>query len=93
MWALWMMWGLGGGSRCQGGGSSRRLDRSRGGPRRRVWEFGVSCFVCVFEMVIGGGGGINGTYNSREMDLGFGVRNVWSMNQRMAVCKVPTTSM
>lgn len=55
MWALWMMWGLGGGSRCQGGGSSRRLDRSRGGPRRRVWEFGVSCFVCVFEMVIGGG--------------------------------------
>ena len=39
------------------------------------------------------GGGINGTYNSREMDLGFGVRNVWSMNQRMAVCRVPTTSM
>lgn len=53
--ALGMRWGFGGGSRWLGGGSSRRLNRSRGGPRRRVWEFGVSCFVCVFEMVIGGG--------------------------------------
>ena len=91
MCALGMRWGFGGGSRCQGGGSSRRLNHSRGGPRRRIFGFRVSRFVCVFEMVIGGK--IEGTYNSREMDLGFGARNVWSMNQRMAVCRVPTTSM